>query len=100
MYGTISIMKVSPENRSKLNAMFEAWWSERRPNVSGAIASSVHVNDANPGEVIVSVIFESKETYDANAADPEQDKWYREMRALLEADPRWIDGEVLSCKHV
>jgi quinol monooxygenase YgiN len=100
VYGTIAIMKVKPENRAKLNAWFDRWWAERRPRVKGAIASSVHVNDSNPDEVIVSVVFESKEAYQANASDPEQDKWYREMRAILEADPRWMDGEVLSCKHV
>lgn len=100
MYGTIAIMKVNPENRAKLNAMFDKWWNERRPKVKGAIASSVHVNQSNPAEVIVSVVFESEETYKANAADPEQDEWYREMRALLDGDPRWMDGEVLGCKHV
>jgi quinol monooxygenase YgiN len=100
MYGTIAIMKVKPENRAKLNAMFDTWWNERRPKVKGAIASSVHVNESNPGEVIVSVVFDNKANYDANANDPAQDKWYQEMRALLDADPRWMDGEVLACKHV
>ena len=39
-------------------------------------------------------VFESKETYEANANDPAQDAWYRKFRALLTADPEWNDGEV------
>ena len=31
----------------------------------------------------------------ANADDPEQDKWYQEMRQHLEADPAWHDGEII-----
>ena len=100
MYGTIAIMKVKPGQEQALNAMFDKWWAERAPKAKGAIASSVHRNDSNPSEVIVSVVFADKASYDANADDPEQDKWYQEMRALLDADPRWLDGEVLACKHV
>ena len=30
----------------------------------------------------------------ANAADPEQNTWYRRMREQLEEDPWWEDGEI------
>jgi hypothetical protein len=45
-------------------------------------------------------VFDSEANYRANASDPEQDKWYQELRAMLDADPRWMDGDVLACKHV
>jgi hypothetical protein len=48
----------------------------------------------------MSVVFDSQANYTANANDPEQDKWYQEFRSLLDADPRWMDGEVLACQHV
>jgi hypothetical protein len=38
------------------------------------------------------VHFTSKESYLANANSPEQDAFYRRLRACLEADPEWIDG--------
>jgi hypothetical protein len=44
---------------------------------------------------MVAVFFDSKENYHANANDPEQDKEYRRMRDLLDADPGWHDGEVI-----
>ena len=30
-----------------------------------------------------------------NGRDPEEDRWYRQLRALLEADPEWEDGEIV-----
>ncbi|HLF70683.1 MAG TPA: hypothetical protein VI759_00815 [Dehalococcoidia bacterium] len=100
MYGTIAIMKVKPGSEQALNSMFDTWWTQRAPLARGAIASSVHRNESNPGEFIISVVFDSKANYEANANDPAQDKWYQELRAMLDADPRWLDGEVLACKHV
>jgi quinol monooxygenase YgiN len=100
MYGTVAILKPKAGQEQAFAEMLDKWWNERRPNVKGAIASTVHRNESNPGELIMSVVFESKEDYVANAENPEQDQWYQEMRALLDADPRWMDGEVLSCKHV
>ena len=48
---------------------------------------------ADDGRLISCVIFESKESYQALADDPEQDRWWNEKaRPLLAADPEWIDG--------
>lgn len=44
----------------------------------------------------MTVVFASKALYEANAADPEQDRWYRQLTTLLEGEPRWIDGDVLA----
>jgi quinol monooxygenase YgiN len=100
MFGTVALMKPKPGQEQAVVAMLDKWWNERRPSVKGAIASTIHRNITNPQELIMSVVFDSEENYRANASDPEQDKWYREMRELLDADPRWMDGEVLACKHV
>jgi hypothetical protein len=42
------------------------------------------------------VVFESKEAYVRNAESPKQDAEYRKLRALLEADPEWHDGTLVS----
>ncbi|MCX2726790.1 hypothetical protein OO015_04680 [Thermomicrobium sp. 4228-Ro] len=39
--------------------------------------------------------FDDRESYRRNADDPEQDRWYRALRALLSEDPYWEDGEVM-----
>jgi hypothetical protein len=36
--------------------------------------------------------------YRKNSESPEQDKWFRERRALLEADPEWHDGTIIEDK--
>jgi quinol monooxygenase YgiN len=100
MYGTVAILKPKAGQEQALVQALETWWNERRPQVKGAISSTIHRNEGNPSELIMSVVFDSKENYVANAEDPEQDKLYQEMRALLESDPRWMDGDVLACKHV
>ncbi len=100
MFGTVAIMKPKAGQEQAVVGSLEKWWNERRPQVAGAISSTIHRNQNNPQELIMSVVFDSEENYRANAGDPEQDRWYRELRDLLEDDPRWMDGEVLACKHV
>ncbi len=97
MFGTIAIIKPMAGKEQELVTKLNEWWDTRRNDVRGAIASSLHRNGA---ELIMSVVFESEQTYRANASDPAQDKWYQEVRALLAEDPKWMDGEVLACKHV
>ncbi len=48
------------------------------------------------GALVATVLFDSREHYEANAADPAQDAWYRELVTLVEADPTWADGDVLT----
>jgi quinol monooxygenase YgiN len=100
MYGTIALMRPKAGQEPAVQALFEEWWTERRPNVQGAIGSTIYRNKSNPAELMVAVVFDSEENYTANANDPEQDRWYRRMVELLESEPRWIDGEILDHKHV
>ena len=100
MYGTIGIFKINSGSEAAATDHFNSWWRDRAPKVKGAVAGSIHVNAANPSEFILSVVFDSKESYDANASDPEQDRWYQALRSYLSADPRWMDGDVLGCNHV
>lgn len=100
MFGTVAIIKPKAGQEQKFVDALDQWWNQRAPEVRGAISSTLHRNESNPGELILSVVFASKEDYVANAENPEQDKWYQEIRTLLDADPRWMDGEVLACKHV
>ena len=51
--------------------------------------------DAELNVYYLTVLFDSRESYRANAESPEQDVRYREMRALLESEPEWHDGQVI-----
>ncbi|MBK9093643.1 MAG: hypothetical protein IPM84_12905 [Anaerolineae bacterium] len=52
--------------------------------------------DADPGELFLVAVFESKEAYWANAQSPEQSERFMQLRALLLADPEWHDGAIVS----
>ena len=39
--------------------------------------------------------FDSKEAYQKNAESPEQHEHYVRYRALMTADPEWMDGTVI-----
>ena len=74
---------------------FNLWWKDRAPKVSGALLGTLSRDVTNSAELLMTAVFASEATYRQNADDPEQDVWYRKLLALLEDEPRWIDGQVL-----
>ena len=75
MYGTIARVKIDPAKVEELKAL------GRRIGVApGQIARYVYQMDANPGELFLVVVFESREAYWANAQSPEQNQRFQEMR--------------------
>ena len=92
MYGTVARMKAKPGSGELLAEMARQFEQDRPP---GMVGTWVYQMDANPDEYILAVAFESREAYRANAESPEQDARYRQLRALLDADPEWNDGEIV-----
>ena len=94
MYGTVARTHVKPENRAKLAEVME----RQKPSatdVSGYVAGYVlYENDSDTGWLFA--IFEDRATYDENADSPEQNDRYMEIRALMDDDPEWHDGEIVS----
>jgi hypothetical protein len=91
MFG--SVFKVRPKTGA-FEKMMELHQEEiaKRGRVKGWVRDYV-LQESN-GDVWITAIFDSEESYRANAANPEQDKWYRRMRELLEDDPEWHDGVI------
>ena len=89
-------MKVKGGQEQRVIDIFKEWERERKPKVKGAIAGLLLKPDKRPGELIGAGVFEDKASFMANASDPEQDRWYRRLRELLEADPEWEDGEYVT----
>jgi hypothetical protein len=79
----------------KVADYYRRWERERKSNVRGAVAAYVFKPKSNSGELIGVVVFDSEANYSKNADDPEQDKWYRQLRELLVGDPEWNDGHIL-----
>jgi hypothetical protein len=96
MFGTTALAKPRSGQEGAVVEHFNHWWRDRAPKVRGALMGTLYRNTTNPAELIMTVVFASKALYEENANDPEQDRWYGELVALLEEEPRWIDGDVLA----
>jgi hypothetical protein len=92
MYGTVARTHVKAENRAKLAEVME---HQSAADVPGYVAGYVlYENDSDTGWLFA--IFEDRASYDKNADDPAQNDRYMEFRALMEDDPEWHDGEIVS----
>ena len=96
MFGSVFTLRPRPGQEDDLQGLFAEWARERRPAVKGAVASYLFRSRARPGEYTGVAIFDSEESYVANANAPAQDLWYRRLRECLTADPEWNDGEVVA----
>src|SRR5712691_12932020 len=92
MYGTIARMRVKSDHAQQLQAMNDEWTQERGRQVDGFVASYVLRPDERPDELILVAIFRDRDAYRANASDPEQDRWFRQMREHLRQTPSGLTG--------
>ncbi len=96
MYGTIFRMKAKLGREQKLIAVFHDWEKEQKPQTPGAIGGLLFKPDGKSDEFIGVAVFQDKESYAANADNPGQDAWYKELRELLVSAPIWEDGEYVA----
>jgi quinol monooxygenase YgiN len=90
MYGTVARMKVKP---GFTEAMERIYGGQEMP--AGAVAFYAYQMDADPNELYMVAIFESKEAYVANAQSAESDAQYQQWLEWLDAEPEWHDGEIV-----
>jgi quinol monooxygenase YgiN len=91
MYGTIARIKIDLTKSEELKAL-----TDNMGVPTGQVARYVYQMDADPGELFLVAVFESKEAYWANAQSPEQHERFTRLRALLLEDPQWHDGAIVS----
>lgn len=92
MYGTIAKLSPLPGKADEILKFTSDWNETIGVTVKGKVAAYTFTPDANTAHLYILAIFEDEATYKANADDPVQDEWYQKMRALLQADPDWMDG--------
>lgn len=95
MFGTVARIRPKPGQEQALIAFSETWQRERGSKVPGFVHEYVFRSEQHPGDYLMVALFTDRESYMANANDPEQDRLYRQMRELLTEDPIWEDGEVV-----
>lgn len=99
MYGTVAHIKPKPGEIDQILSATAQWEQGNRPQVPGFIGEYIFHSERNPEEYLLVVLFEDKASYRANAESPDQDRFYRELRSHLQADPIWEDGEVIHAVH-
>jgi quinol monooxygenase YgiN len=92
MYGTVARMRLKAGMEQQLADQLKEFEAVRSP---GFVRSTIYRLDAGDNEYVLAVVYESKDAYVANAQSPDQDARFQKMRALLESDPEWSDGEVI-----
>lgn len=92
MYGTIARCRLKPGVEMEMMRLQDEFDEAPPPGYAGVV---VYRLDADPSEYMLAVLFEDKASYFANANSPQQDAMYQKLRALLEADPEWHDGEIV-----
>jgi hypothetical protein len=92
MYGTVARMKIKDGMQDKARQLMEEQTSQP---VAGQVATYAYRMDKDSNEYYIVAIFDSKESYWANAQSAEQDARYRALREILQEDPEWHDGEIV-----
>ncbi len=92
MYGSISRWRVNEGKESQLEQLAGEVVNERAP---GSRAVYMYRADSDPREYWIAGVLESREAYTSNGATPEQNARFERLRALLESDPEWHDGEII-----
>ncbi len=90
MYGTIAKIHTNPAQVDALRTL-----AERMGTAPGQLGRYVFQMDADPGELFLVAVFESRQAYWDNAQSPEQHQRYQDLRALLDSDPEWHDGAII-----
>ena len=93
MYGTIARWRLKAGvTDEQLNGVLDIMRNDRP---ASSVAVIVYRSATDPREIWVAGAFESREAYVANAATPEQNARFARIRALIDGEPEWHDGDVL-----
>lgn len=92
MYGTVARMRLKAGAEPQIQALMKEY---EGLDVPGYVRSTVYKMDSDSDEYYLTVVFEDRESYRANAESPEQNERYEQMAALLDGEPEWHDGEIV-----
>ncbi|HEU5330361.1 MAG: putative quinol monooxygenase [Thermomicrobiales bacterium] len=95
MFGTVARLRVKPGMEDALRADFER---QKQNTIPGLIGECLYRLDRDPQEIVLVVLFASREAYVANAQAPHQHEDYLRLLTFLEAEPEWHDGDIIMAR--
>jgi heme-degrading monooxygenase HmoA len=87
MFVTVSTYKAKAGEEDAIIALHEDWQSHQQPRAQGYLSGELLRNVEASHEFIAIMRFESRESAQALANDPEQEAWYRRVVSLTEHMP-------------
>jgi heme-degrading monooxygenase HmoA len=93
MYGTVARLRLKPGMEERMQALSDEQTATAMP---GFVGNYVYRMDNDPNEFYLVVIFDSKESYVANATSSEQHERFQQMMEMMAAEPEWHDGEIVA----
>lgn len=91
---TTFTFRAKPGERVSVINDFQRWEREHKARAKGFVRGALASSYDDLDEFSATIVFESKETYDANSSSPEQGAWYEELRKHLVDDPEWFNGNL------
>jgi quinol monooxygenase YgiN len=92
MYGTVARIRVLTDQLDAFKEFVNVYADDGSP---GFLGSYIYQMDKDANEFYLVAVFESRESYAANADDPGTHERFMQLRAFLESDPEWHDGEII-----
>ena len=86
--------RAKPGERGAVINDFQRWEREHEPRAKGFVRAVLASSYDDLDEFSAIVVFESKQSYDANSNSPEQSTWYQEFRQHIVDDPEWFNGNL------
>ena len=87
MFVTVSTYQARAGEEDAIVALYEDWQRTLQPKAAGYISGELLVNVLNECEFIAIMRFESQESAQALANNPEQNAWYSRLVSLVENVP-------------
>lgn len=93
MFGTVARFTAREGAEDRLIELMNSYDDAEIP---GHVASIVYKLRDGERQYMMATRFEDEASYRANAESPEQHQRYLQMRELIEGDPEWNDGDIVS----
>jgi heme-degrading monooxygenase HmoA len=93
MFGTVARFTVKEGAEDRLIELMNSY---EEASIPGHVASTVYKLRDGERQYMMATSFEDEASYRANAESPAQNERFLQMRELLEGDPEWNDGDIVS----
>lgn len=93
MFGTVARFTAREGAEDRLIELMNSYDDAEIP---GHVASIVYKLRDGERQYMMATRFEDEASYRANAESPAQHQRYLQMRELIEGDPEWNDGDIVS----